>query len=249
MIREERYRAILSLLDKNGTVQVSELAEQFNVTEMTIRRDLQALEDEGLLVRVHGGAKKKDDPYKELSNIQKETLNVEEKKHISQICADLIEDHDTVFISSGTTGEFILDYIQNKPIMLVTNSISVFQKAVKLPNVETLLTGGRYRKKTGTLIGYFANKLLSEIKINKAFVGTNGISGEDITTANEEEGHSLQIILNNSTERYIIADHTKFSVRAFFTFYHVKDVHAIITDPKINKHVESYYGELTKIIK
>lgn len=249
MIREERYRTILSLLEKNDTVQVSELAELFNVTEMTIRRDLQALEDEGLLERVHGGAKKKGTHYIELSNVQKETLNVEEKKHIGKICADLIEDNDTIFIGSGTTSRFILDYLDTKPVMLVTNSIQIFQKAIKLPNVETILTGGRYRKKTGTLIGYFANKLLNEIKINKCFVGTNGINGKDITTANEEEGYGLQIVLNNSTERYILADHTKFGVQAFFTFYDVKDVHAIITDPKIKPHVESYYSELTTVIK
>lgn len=249
MIREERYRTILSLLEKKETVKVSELAELLNVTEMTIRRDLQILEDEGLLDRVHGGARKKGNHYIELSNMQKETLNVEEKKHIGKICAELIEENDTIFISSGTTGQFILEYLESKHVMLVTNSISIFQKAVNLPNVETILTGGRYRKKTGTLIGYFANKLLSEIKINKCFIGTNGISGEDITTANEEEGYGLQTILNNSIERYIIADHTKFGVLAFFTFYNVKDVHGIITDPKINPHIESYYNDLTKIIK
>lgn len=140
MIREERYRTILSLLEKNDTVQVSELAELFNVTEMTIRRDLQALEDEGLLERVHGGAKKKGTHYIELSNVQKETLNVEEKKHIGKICADLIEDNDTIFIGSGTTSRFILDYLDTKPVMLVTNSIQIFQEAIKLPNVETILT-------------------------------------------------------------------------------------------------------------
>lgn len=249
MIKEERYQSILSMLDKKHTVEVSELAKLLDVTEMTVRRDLQALEDEGLLVRVHGGARKKDFPYIELSNNQKETINVELKKHIGKKCADLIEENDIVFISSGTTSNFIFDYLHTKPINLITNSIHVFERAKNMPNIDLILVGGRYRTKTGTLVGYFANKLLSEIKVTKAFIGTNGISGTDITTANEEEGYGHQIILNNSIERYILADSTKFGVEAFFTFYDAKDITAIITDNKINPHIEEYYNKITKIIK
>lgn len=248
LIKEERYQSILSMLEKNQTVEVSELAKLLNVTEMTVRRDLQALENEGLLVRVHGGARKKDSHYVELSNNQKETINVELKKHIGQLCADLIEENESVFIGSGTTSSCIFDYLENKHFNLITNSITIFERAIKMPNIDVILVGGRYRKKTGTLVGYFANKLLSEIKVTKAFIGTNGISGTDITTANEEEGYGLQIILNNAIERYILADSTKFGIEAFFTFYDVKNTTGIITDKNINPHVADYYKKLTKII-
>ncbi|MBG9914915.1 DeoR family transcriptional regulator [Bacillus sonorensis] len=248
-MKEERYRAILSMLDKNQTVEVAELAKQLDVTEMTIRRDLQALENEGLLVRVHGGAKKRDSHYIELSHHQKRDINVELKKHIGKICADIISDYDTVFIGSGTTSDFIFDYLGDKHVNVVTNSINVFQRVQNMPNIDIILTGGRYRKKTGTFYGYFANRLLTDIKVKKAFIGTNGISGTNITTANEEEGYGLQIVLNNAIERYILADSTKFTIEAFFTFYDVKDITGIITDNHINPHVEAYYSKYAKMIK
>ncbi|MDA1476460.1 DeoR/GlpR family DNA-binding transcription regulator [Bacillus changyiensis] len=249
MIKEERYRAILAMLDKNQTVEVVELAKQLDVTDMTIRRDLQALENDGLLIRVHGGAKKRDSHYIELSHNQKQDINVEFKKHIGKICADLISDHDTVFIGSGTTSDSIFDYLGDKHVNVVTNSINVFQRVQNMPNIEVILTGGRYRKKTGTFYGYFANKLLTEIKVKKAFIGTNGISGTNITTANEEEGYGLQLVLNHTIDRYILADSTKFSIEAFFTFYDVRDITALITDHQLNSHVEDYYSKYTKIIK
>jgi len=249
MIKEERFRRILAELEENHAVEVAELAKKFNVTEMTIRRDLQVLEKEGLLIRVHGGAKKKDSHYTELSYKQKQTINVDLKKHIGKLCADLIEDYDVIFIGSGTTSDFIFDFLKAENISIVTNSINVFQRAKELPNVEVILTGGRYRRKSGTFVGYFTNTMLKEIKVNKAFIGANGITGTRITTANEEEGYGWQIILNNSIERYILADSTKFGVEAFFTFYNVNDVTGIVTDDQINPHVEAYYKGLTKIIK
>ncbi|WP_342399927.1 DeoR/GlpR family DNA-binding transcription regulator [Weizmannia sp. FSL W8-0676] len=250
MLKHERYRLILSTLEEKNSVEVSELAKSLDVTEMTIRRDLKALEDEGLLVRVHGGAKKKDADYiTELPYTQKQTINVDKKTHIAKLCAELIEDNDTIFISSGTTNDFIFDYLQAKNLNIITTSLTVFNRAKDFPNTEVILTGGRYRKKSGTFVGYFTNKLLSEIKVKKAFIGTNGVSGRKITTANEEEGHGHQIILDNAVERYILADSTKFGTEAFFTFYDVKNITAIITDENINPHTEDYYKEIVKILK
>ncbi|WP_018662700.1 DeoR/GlpR family DNA-binding transcription regulator [Heyndrickxia acidiproducens] len=250
MIKEDRFQLILDEVDKNSVVEVSDLSEALKVTEMTIRRDLNELEERGLVTRVHGGAKKKKSlSYTELTYNQKQTINVGEKRHIAKKCAELISDNDTIFIGSGTTNDFIFDYLTAKNLNIITNSISIFNRFKDHPYYDVILSGGRYRARTGTFIGYFANKLLQEIKVHKAFVGTNGISSTNITTANEEEGNGLHIILDNATERYILADSTKFGTQAFFTFYDAKNITGIITDTGINPRAEEYYNHITRIMK
>ena len=133
-------------------------------------------------------------------------------------CADLIENGDTVFIGSGTTTDFIGDYLEGKEISIVTNSLPIFEKLKDFPNYDLILVGGRYRVKTQTFVGQFANKLLKEIKVSKAFIGVNGIDGHSVSTANEEEGNGNAIILNNAIEKYVVADNSKFDSYSFLQF-------------------------------
>lgn len=248
-MKESRHVAILQELDRTGVVSVKELTTLLGVTDMTIRRDLIDLEKQGLLVRVHGGAHRKvRDGINEASHTEKNMLNVEEKKEIAQKCAQLIENGDTVFIGSGTTTDFIGDYLDSKEISIVTNSLPIFEKLKDNPNCDIILVGGRYRVKTQTFVGQFANKLLQEIKVSKAFIGVNGIDGHNVTTANEEEGNGNAIILNNAIEKYIVADNSKFDSYSFYTFYKVDDLNAVITDNSISKKVRDKYNSYTQIL-
>lgn len=249
MLKDDRYKMILHLLDENHFLQVSDLAYSLQVTETTIRRDLNHLEEQGLLVRIHGGAKRKAHLYTELTHREKQTINIEKKQKIAVKCASLINDHDTIFIGSGTTSDLIFDYIKARHVNIITNSISVFNRLKDQENYEVVLSGGRFRGRTGTFVGYFSNKLLKDIKVNKAFVGTNGIDHLNITTANEEEGNGLHTILDNAKEKYVLADSSKFGAQAFFTFYYVQDVTAIITDSSISNQLLTYYNRVSAIIK
>ncbi|MGT2847014.1 DeoR/GlpR family DNA-binding transcription regulator [Streptococcus massiliensis] len=248
-MKESRHLVILKELEQNGVVSVKHLKEILDVTDMTIRRDLIELEQQDLLIRVHGGAHKKaKETFNEASHIEKTTINVAEKKVIARKCADLITDGDTVFIGSGTTTSFISDYLEDKKISIVTNSLPIFETLKDNPNLDIILVGGRYRMKTQTFVGQFANKLLKEIKVAKAFIGVNGIDGHNVTTANEEEGNGNAIILNNAVEKYIVADNTKLDSYSFYTFYHLDDVNAIVTDDTISDELRERYQVFTKII-
>lgn len=248
-MKESRHIAILQELDRMGVISVKELTTKLGVTDMTIRRDLIDLEKQGLLVRVHGGAHRKvRDSLNEASHTEKNMLNVEEKKEIAQKCAQLIESGDTVFIGSGTTTDFIGDYLEDKEISIVTNSLPIFEKLKDNPNCDIILVGGRYRVKTQTFVGQFANKLLQEIKVSKAFIGANGIDGHNVTTANEEEGNGNAIILHNAIEKYIVADNSKFDSYSFYTFYKLDDLNGVITDNQISKKVRDKYNTYTKIL-
>lgn len=248
-MKESRHRLILQELDQDGVVSVKHLKEVLDVTDMTIRRDLIDLEKQGLLTRVHGGAHKKvRDRLNEASHKEKTLLNIEEKKAIARKCADLIADGDTIFIGSGTTTDFIGDYLDHKNISIVTNSLSIFEKLKDQPNFDLLLIGGRYRVKTQTFVGQFANKLLREIKVSKAFIGVNGIDGHDVTTANEEEGNGNAIILNNAIKKYIVADNSKFDSYSFYSFYRLDDVDAIVTDDYLTPAIKEKYQSYTQVI-
>ncbi|MCY7217943.1 DeoR/GlpR family DNA-binding transcription regulator [Streptococcus cristatus] len=248
-MKESRQRIILQELDQSGVVSVKNLKELLHVTDMTIRRDLIDLEKQGLLTRVHGGAHKKvRDGLNEVSHSEKTMLNIEEKKTIAQKCAGLIINGDTVFIGSGTTTDFIGDYLDGKDISIVTNSLPIFEKLKDNPNFDLILIGGRYRVKTQTFVGQFANNLLREIKVSKAFIGVNGIDGYNVTTANEEEGNGNAIILNNAIEKYIVADNSKFDSYSFYTFYRLDNIDAVITDKNLSPKVREKYNSYTSLL-
>lgn len=248
-MKESRQRIILQELDQSGVVSVKNLKELLHVTDMTIRRDLIDLEKQGLLTRVHGGAHKKvRDGLNEVSHSEKTMLNIEEKKTIAQKCAGLIVNGDTVFIGSGTTTDFIGDYLDGKDISIVTNSLPIFEKLKDNPNFDLILIGGRYRVKTQTFVGQFANNLLREIKVSKAFIGVNGIDGYNVTTANEEEGNGNAIILNNAIEKYIVADNSKFDSYSFYTFYRLNNIDAVITDENLSPKVREKYNSYTSLL-
>lgn len=248
-MKESRQRIILQELDQSGVISVKNLKELLHVTDMTIRRDLIDLEKQGLLTRVHGGAHKKvRDGLNEVSHSEKTMLNIEEKKTIAQKCAGLIVNGDTVFIGSGTTTDFIGDYLDGKDISIVTNSLPIFEKLKDNPNFDLILIGGRYRVKTQTFVGQFANNLLREIKVSKAFIGVNGIDGYNVTTANEEEGNGNAIILNNAIEKYIVADNSKFDSYSFYTFYRLDNIDAVITDENLSPKVREKYNSYTSLL-
>ena len=102
--------------------------------------------------------------------------------------------------------------------------------------------------KTQTFVGQFANKLLKEIKVSKAFIGVNGIDGHNVTTANEEEGNGNAIILNNAIEKYIVADNSKFDSYSFYCFYQLDGLDAVITDDHISPKVKEKYKSYTNVL-
>ncbi|MFD1416778.1 DeoR/GlpR family DNA-binding transcription regulator [Oceanobacillus jeddahense] len=241
-LKEIRQSKILQLLDEKGFINVNDTAELLNVTKMTIRRDLLELEKQGEITRVHGGAKKiTKEKFIELSHLEKKTLNVEEKKYAAKKAAELIEENDTVFIGPGTTTEFISEFISVDSATIITNSISIFNTFQNKEMFDVVLVGGRLRERTKTFVGYFTSNWIKDIKVQKSFIGTNGIFGNNITTADEEEGALQRTIIGNSHQNYIVSDSSKFGVEALQVICPVNDVTGIITDKNISKEIDEYY--------
>ncbi|MGO1990087.1 DeoR/GlpR family DNA-binding transcription regulator [Mammaliicoccus vitulinus] len=241
-LKVDRHRFIMDELNRELSVKVSALSEKMSVAEMTIRRDLQELENEGLLNRIHGGAKLKEERlYNEKSHKEKQTINVSNKLKIAKKCGDLINNEDIIFIGSGSTNELIYDFINDKNLSIFTNSLDIFLQYKDLSNIDILLVGGRFRSKTGTFIGHFANKMMEDFHVAKAFVGVSGIYDQKLTTANEEEGKGIHIILEHAKLKYITADSTKFGVQALYNFYNTDDVDAVISDDVVTEDILEAY--------
>lgn len=249
LLKEERLEIIMTMINQQEIVKVAEITESLNVTEMTVRRDLQTLEEQGAIRRIHGGAKKvKTLSERELSHLEKKEINVAEKEKIAKTIAKLIVNNDTIFLGAGTTLEFVYDYLEVSFAKIITNSIHVFNRFVDDDRFELILVGGTFRSRTGAFVGSFANETLENMRVKKAFIGTNGIYQTNITTSSEEEGTTQRIILDNASEKYIVADHHKLDNEDFYCFYNLDEITALITDNGITKEKKKIYQQFTKVI-
>ena len=250
-MKEVRHNLILKKIEEDEVVKVTDLASHLNVTDMTVRRDLQDLENDGLLIRTHGGARSIPTPSTtdlELSHAIKKNINLDEKKHIAGIIAENIHENETVFLGSGSTIELVYEYLTVTHAKIITNSIFVFDKFKYDERFELLLTGGSYRSKTGSFIGTIAKDFISTINVQKAFIGVNGINNHSVFNANEEEGVIQKAILNNSRKKFIVADNDKFNKVDFYNFYDLRDIDYLITDDKVSAENISTYSKWVDII-
>ena len=249
MLKEQRHEIILEALNKFGIIKVTDLTERLKTTEMTIRRDLRFLEDSGLLIRIHGGARSLDKAkFEELSPNEKRNINIENKVEAAKIAASLIKNNDNVYIGPGTTLEYMYDYIKASNVKIITNCLSIFEKCKDDERFEVILVGGRLRHKTNTFVGSFANEVLNKIRVKISFIGANGISDNNVMTSNEEEGECQRIMLNNSIERYLVCDSTKFEREDFYTLYKLDDITAIVTDSNLDNDLINKYSRYCKIV-
>ena len=249
MLKDERLQQIVKIIEKQNIISISDITKMMNVTEMTVRRDLKVLEEKGLLTRIHGGAKRrKDILFTELSHNEKRNIRIEEKRYIAKIAAGLVNEKDIIYIGPGTTNELIYEYLNVSYAKIITNSLSIFSKFKDDNRFELILIGGRFRSRTDVFVGNFTNELLGKIRVKSAFVGTNGICDDNITTSNEEEGTCQKIILDNATNKYILCDSSKMGKEDFYSFYNLRHATAIITDDKIDPNVKSKCERKIKII-
>ncbi|OJG58337.1 hypothetical protein RV07_GL002904 [Enterococcus malodoratus] len=235
------------MLEADGTIRSSEIMAELSVSDMTVRRDLDELEGQGLLERVHGGARLQNlYRQEELSHSEKKIVHYNEKEKIAKRAVEFINDGDTVFLGPGTTVELTVQYIQADFLRIVTNCQPIFDRLNQCKkNWKIYLIGGELRVATQCFIGEITNKSLMDMNFHKSFFSCNALSGQKIMTATFEEGQTQQIALNNSVDRYLLIDHSKIGKSDFSVFYNLRDVTAVIT----NKHERRHYEVIEKATK
>ena len=249
MLKEERQKIILDKLKENDIIQVSQMTNLLDVTDMTIRRDLKELEDKKLLIRIHGGASKIEKALpREFSNEEKLLKNKELKMEIAKKISQILIPEQNIYLGAGTTIEYVSEFLGDKNLNIFTNSLYLFKKLVFLDNVNIKLIGGDFRKVTGAFVGALSLDLVSKMRFNQAFIGVNGINNGKAYTYSPEEGILQKLILDNSFERYLVADSSKLGYEDLYHFYNIEDA-KFITDSKITSDNRKEIEKYTEIIR
>ena len=214
MLKSERKQIILETVIREKFVSLDYLVHALNTSESTIRRDLDELESEHKLRRVHGGAESLHFLQEEESNQEKSIKSIQEKTAIAKMAASLIQEHDVIFIDAGTTNELLVNELHDPRVTVVTNSIHHATKLVER-NIPTVIIGGKVKRSTDASIGGVALNQIGQLNFDKAFIGMNGIDDGFFTTPDMEEGAIKRAILENAKKTYVLADFSKLGQTSF----------------------------------
>ncbi|MCO4468519.1 PTS system, lactose-specific, repressor [Streptococcus infantarius subsp. infantarius] len=195
-------------LSHDKFVRLDDLVSLLDTSESTVRRDLDELESERKLHRVHGGAELPHSLQEEFTNQQKSIKNIQEKMQVARKAASLISNDDVIFVDAGTTNELLLGYLNQDNLTVVTNSIHHAAKLVD-KNIQTIIIGGHVKKSTDASIGAVAYEQIKQLNFDKAFLGINGIDEEFLTTPDMEEAVIKKTVIENARKLYIVTDSSK----------------------------------------
>ena len=239
MLNIQRYNTILDLIKNKKNIKLNELIEELKVSEATVRRDLNFLEEKGKIKRVHGGAVLVEN--KEEDIVYKKMVYSEEKDIIGKKAAALIKNGDIIYLDAGSTTESVIKYLKEKEdIKVVTNGFTHIEELTKA-GVEAYIIGGKVKLKTGATVGATAVISLKNYNFDIAFIGANGITADGYSTPDPEEVIVKSEAIKRSKKVYFLCDSSKFKENSFMNFASLEDG-ILITDGKIPK-------EFTKIIK
>lgn len=243
-LASERQDRILEILRIDKTVKVAELSNTFGVSEMTIRRDLIELEQAGLLKRTFGGAVASPNFLTlQLSFVEKQSICSEEKKAIGLAASSFIREGETIAFGGGTTTFQVAIHVGKvEQITVVTNSINLAAELANRSDIQLVVTGGTLRERSFALVGTFGEAMLSQIHINKLFLGAAGISLEHgVTIPGLLEASMYKAMVKAAEELFIVADHTKFGRVTLVPIVWPREATKIITDTGISEeHIEKF---------
>ncbi len=227
-----RRGIILKILDTKGQVNVHELSEQFNVSEVTIRNDLTQLEHKNLLIRARGGAIKTDKVNLEMKLSEKKVQHAREKEAIGKKAAKLIEEGDTIVLDSGTTTKEVSNHLHRyKNLTVITNALNIAAPLAELEQINIIMPGGVMRKKSLSLVGSIAQGNFKNFFSDKLFIGADGIDSQlGFSTPHIEEAALNRTMLKMAKKVILVVDSSKFKKRSLAIIGQLTDIDVVVTD-------------------
>jgi DeoR/GlpR family transcriptional regulator of sugar metabolism len=244
MLTYERQSHIIQFIQQRRSVSVSvkELSDQFNVSSMTIRRDLDALEKRGLVVRVHGGVIVPKDPAS-LREEVRAAMNMVQKSNIAEAAARLVKDGQTIFIDAGTTTvELVKRLKDRRGLTIVTNSLKVLYTLAESPGINLIGLGGAVFGGAWSFVGPLAETAIRHFHSDLAFLGIASLSLEHgLTEVNYFEGDIKSLIIKQSQRVVLLADSSKFEKVSPHSVAPLSDIDVIITDNHLPEELAAAY--------
>ncbi len=233
MLAIERRNAILAKLNAEGKVIVADLSREFDVTEETIRRDLEKLDNEGLAKKTYGGAILNQSLHTDLPFNVRKRSNVELKQRIAEKIADLIQDGDYIMLDASSTAIYITQYIKTRKnnITLITNSVEIMLELADKDDWKVLSTGGALKKGALSLVGTSAERMIRGFHVDLAVCSCKGLDmNMGITDSNEKDSVIKQAIFSAADKKILAVDSSKFDKISFVRVCDVSEVDTIVTD-------------------
>ena len=230
---EIRRKAILDRVAKQGQVTVQELSQQYGVSEVTIRTDLQKLSEGGLLLRTHGGAIAVAGPS-ELSVILRQQKQVHAKNLIGEYCAGLVHDGDAIFLDISTTALALSRHLKShRNLTVITNSLVTAQELLEIPSINVIIPGGTVRKETLSVTGEDGLHWVKKYNLRIGFFGAHGIGfPEGLTDVSQYEAQVKSEMVKQCKQVVGIFDSTKWGRVGFASFAALDEVDMVVTDQK-----------------
>jgi DeoR family L-fucose operon activator len=236
MLNLDRFKRIEKLVNERGSIRVSELSQLCEVTEETIRKDLDRLESEGRLIRSHGGALSIQGESPETPYFEREAENKTEKKQIALEALNHIQLDDCIALDASTTAWYMAQQMPDIRITVLTNSIKVAVELSKKTSIKVVSTGGILSPNSLSFVGPLAVSALKQFHVNKAFISCKGVHLErGISETNELQALVKHTMITLADEVYLVSDYSKFGAQAFALVAPWSQIQHVITDQKTDK--------------
>ncbi|WP_314063907.1 DeoR/GlpR family DNA-binding transcription regulator [uncultured Vagococcus sp.] len=242
-MKVQRIHEIESYVKRHGAASLNELCEVFEVSKNTIRRDTNYLIKKGLVEKVYGGVVLKEDNLVSFENRQ--IKHQEEKRLIGKEAAKLIEEDDLIYVDSGTTTKYLMEFVPpDMSFTVVTNNLDVINSAAQLEHVQLLVVGSKYKRKTRSFIEMQNHQILPNFNINKAFMATTGLTLQNgLTNSDMLETQIKKAICEKAAHIYVMADTSKFGHSTLLTYAKLDEVDGIISGGTLGKEYLDYFHQ------
>ena len=246
MLSEERHQIILNILENQGSVLVTDLVSQFDVSEMTIRRDLDVLERKGLLRRVHGGAVSDRGRSYEPPFLSRSTTHQEEKERIGKMAAELVRSGDSITLDVGTTTLEVARHLADKQnLTIITPCFQIAALLCENPSIRLILTGGILRHSELSMVGHLAERVFDEFYVDKLFLAAAGVDFEGgLTEYNLEDTLVKQAMIRTAKQVILVTDASKFNRVAFTAIAPINVIDTVVTDRSVPPSIVSRLKDL-----
>lgn len=230
MLVEERRQKVLELVSERGFVALADLARALKISESTVRRDLDFLDQQGSLKRTHGGAMFRDDAEPLPALEERSSRELDEKRAIAQAAAALIRDGDSILLDGGTTTLEVAQLLVDRPLQIVTNSLPIATLFASSRETDLVLLGGSIYPRTGVALGPLTVRMMEEIHVHQAFMSVGGITAKGLFNSNLLLVETERRMMRCADEVVVIADHTKIGRQALAFLCELSAIDTLIVD-------------------